>query len=116
MKPILEKKKNGSSNGESYFTRGRSSHKNGNKKGRTKVEGNLIQRYGDKKCYWCNKEGHFKRNFKKKIQDEKNKCQEGGEATVVSANNDFGDVLGTLKGKSQMDLGLKFHLSHVSKL
>ena len=46
MKPRLEKKKNGSSNGESYFTRVRNPHKKGNQKGRAKEEGNLIQRKG----------------------------------------------------------------------
>ncbi|KAL5574023.1 hypothetical protein UlMin_023620 [Ulmus minor] len=44
-------------------------------------------------CYYCGKEGHWKRNCNKRIREEKEKGQEDGTAVVVTKEEDFADAL-----------------------
>ncbi|KAJ9697688.1 hypothetical protein PVL29_007014 [Vitis rotundifolia] len=83
----LELKKE-ESNGEGLFIRGRLDKRNnkGNASSKSKS-------HGKRKCYHCQKEGHFKRDCPERKSKKNKASKEEGNATMVLDGYDFVEVL-----------------------
>ena len=66
-----------------------------------------------KKCYYCGKEGHFKRNCGKRIQDEEQRDSKDGEADIVEHIDDVEVLIASTVLENNewiLDTGCTFHM------
>ena len=94
-------------------SRGRSAQRGKGNRNRSKSRGK-----GVLKCFYCNKEGHFKRDCMKMKDDlAKKQGDNNDQAGVVEDGNDNGDLLNVSDGVSAftdswvLDSGCSFHMS-----
>ncbi|CAM8971845.1 unnamed protein product [Rhodiola kirilowii] len=67
------------------------------------------------KCYFCHKEGHFRRDFPDRKKQAGGKKQEEGDAAVVDDGYDSADLLVVMDGEANsrwiMDSGCSYHMT-----
>ena len=93
-KDLELKKESKNMSGEGLFIRGRNKGKEikgskSNSRGKSRSK----SRVRSKKCYYCQKEGHYIKDCYKRKKDNKEKPSDEGNATVAALDSDFGEVL-----------------------
>ena len=106
--------------GEGLITKGRTPTRNWNQnngnKNNFRSKSRSKSKARGKKCYYCQKEGHFIRECFKKKMNDKEKPKSDGDLVVVLGDFDNGEVLAVIEKQWYgMDLGFRLYFSHVSK-
>ena len=104
--------------GEGLITRGRTPTRNWNQnngnKNNLRNKSRSKSKTRGKKCYYCQREGHFIKDCFKKKKDDKEKPKSDGDLAVVSNDFENGDVLAVSQKNSGiewiLDSGCTFHM------
>lgn len=108
-KELKLKKEDKYSSGEGLYIWGRSTTKGGGEIIKGKSKSRSKSRARDKKCYYCNKEGHFIKDCYNKKKDDKGKTKVDGYAIVVATSeSDSGVALAMPLSQSSQEWILDF--------